>query len=427
MEGYVYYGKGKLPFKLPTRWNIIGQGEPSGVKKCADVNEEVIRALDHPIGAPRIEAMAKPGKTVILFDDMTRQTPAYLVFPEILKRLNSAGVKDKDVTAICALGTHPKITEKQIIQKIGREIYERLSPRVVVHDANSKKNIVIGRTTYGSLVEINPLVMEAEFTLGIGWCTPHLSSGFGGGSKIVMPGVSSSRSILEHHIKWMANPKATLGIVEGNPFHKEQDEVGRMAGVQYKVDVAMDVRNDVTKIYAGDLCEVTRVASQDLLKVHGVSIKHKADVVIAGSYPLDSVAKALGSAAPVTKSGGCIIVVGSKSFPSPEHLKSLIPAFNNGKSFAEEVRDLIEGRINETVWSAGISAWTFVLFMKKYLETFKVTYVCEGMSSSDVQAIHMTYSRTIEEALERIENEVPEADVTIFPAGSITIPILSDS
>jgi hypothetical protein len=105
----------------------------------------------------------------------------------------------------------------------------------------------------------------------------------------------------------------------------------------------------------------------------------------------------------------------------------LTPAFNNGKSFAEEVRDLIQGRINETVWSSGISAWTFVLFMKKYLETFKVTYVCEEMSSSDVQAIHMNYSRTIEEALEKIENEVPEADVTIFPAGSITIPIISDS
>lgn len=39
--------------------------------------------------------------------------------------------------------------------------------------------------------------------------------------------------------------------------------------------------------------------------------------------------------------------------------------------------------------------------------------------------MRMSYDKTIEDALKRIERELPEADVTISPAGSITVPIMA--
>jgi len=62
--------------------------------------------------------------------------------------------------------------------------------------------------------------------------------------------------------------------------------------------------------------------------------------------------------------------------------------------------------------------------MKLKLERNKITYVCEDMPPEDVEAMGMSYDKTIEDALARIEGEQPEADVTIFPAGSITVPVM---
>jgi len=425
LESYVYYGQEKRHFTLPSKWNLLTQGEPSEYEGVPDVKKEIIRALDHPIAAPRIEEIVKPGKTVILFDDLTRPTPAYLVFPEILRRLNAAGVKDNDITAICALGSHPRPTKEQLVEKIGKEAYERLSPRVVIHDSNSEENVIIGRTTYGSLVEANPLVLEAGFCVGIGGCIPHLASGVGGGSKIVMPGVFSFQSILEHHIKWIANSGTVLGRVEGNQFHMEQDEMVRMTGVQYKVDLAMNVKKEVTNVYAGDICEISKVTSQNLLKEYGVPVPGKADVVISGSYPLDrgiQACKGIDPAVYASKPGSHIVLVGRNTLP--EQFKPLAPEINNEKSFAREIRDTIGGEVNPIARKAGISAWYIVVYLKMQLERHKITYVCEDMSPSEVEAMGMSYDKTIDDALERIERELPEADVTIFPAGSITVPIM---
>jgi len=426
MLNYVYYGQEKNYFNLPPKWKLLTQAEPTENEGLADVEGEIIKALDNPIAADRIEEMAKPGKAVILFDDMTRPTPAYLVFPEILKRLNATGVKDSDITAICALGSHPNPTEEQLVEKIGKEAYGRLSPRVIIHDSVSEKNIIIGRTTRGSLVEVNPLVLEAQFCIGIGGCIPHFASGVGGGSKIVMPGVFSFNAILEHHIKWIANAETVLGTIDKNQFHAEQDEMARMTGVQYKVDLAMNVKNEVTNVYAGDICEISKIASQNLLKEYGVPIPAKADVAISGTYPLDrgiQAVKGIPPAVTAAKTGGHIIIVGRNTFP--EQLKPLIPAINNGKSFAQEVRDTIGGKINPIARTAGISAWYFVCYLKLQLERYKITYVCEDFAAADVEAMNMSHDKTIEGALARIERELPEADVTIFPAGSITVPVLT--
>ncbi len=426
MENYVYYGNKKAYFDLPSKWNLLTRGEPTEYEGLPDVKKEIARALDHPIAAPRIEKMAKPGKAVILFDDLTRPTPAYLVFPEILKRFNAAGVKDHHITAICALGSHPTPTREQIIEKIGKEAYDRLSPRVLIHDSNSEDNVILGRTTYGSLVEVNPVVFEAEFCVGIGSCIPHFASGVGGGSKIVMPGVFSFQSILEHHMKWLASPGTVLGVIEGNHFHAEQDEMTRMAGVQYKVDLTMNVKNEVTNVYAGDICEISKVTSENLLKEYGVPVPAKADVVISGSYPLDRGIQAVKGVSPgaiAAKPGGHIILVGRNSLP--EQFEPLVPALKNGKSFARELRDTIGGDVNPIARRAGISAWYFVVHLKLLLEKYRITYVCEDMSRSEVEAMNMSYESTVEDALRRIEAELPEADVTVFPAGSITVPVMA--
>jgi nickel-dependent lactate racemase len=58
-------------------------------------------------------------EVVLLFDDLQRPTPAHLVLPEIMNRLNRAGVPDQRITGVCALGTHHVYTLEEIRTKVG--------------------------------------------------------------------------------------------------------------------------------------------------------------------------------------------------------------------------------------------------------------------------------------------------------------------
>src|SRR5512136_2486706 len=96
---YLNYGQGKIYFTLPKGWNLISAEDRPPVPGVADPIEETRRALDRPIGSPRIEELARPGMDVVLlFDDLQRPTPAHSALPEMMNRLNRAGVPDSRMT-----------------------------------------------------------------------------------------------------------------------------------------------------------------------------------------------------------------------------------------------------------------------------------------------------------------------------------------
>jgi nickel-dependent lactate racemase len=150
MSYHINYEGQRIAFSLPREWNVISYEDKSSESGVSNVPEEIDRALDNPIGAPKLEGLAKPGKNaVILFDDIQRPTPAYLAFPSILNRLNKGGIPDEQISALCALGTHPIHTLQQMEGKIGKEASRRLQGRIFSHDPHSPDNVVIGRTHRG--------------------------------------------------------------------------------------------------------------------------------------------------------------------------------------------------------------------------------------------------------------------------------------
>ena len=86
---------------------------PRDVPPVGELPEAVRAAIRSPIGAPALsELVARHGTdTVVLVDDGTRSTPQRLILPVLLDGLNEAGVPDRDVTVLIALGTHRPMTE----------------------------------------------------------------------------------------------------------------------------------------------------------------------------------------------------------------------------------------------------------------------------------------------------------------------------
>ncbi len=424
MSPYVNYGNKKIDFSLPKGWNLISGEDKPPIPGVTDPVQEIKRALDHPIGSPKIEELARSGMDVVLlFDDLQRPTPVHLALPEILNRLNHAGIPDNRITGICSLGTHPIPTLDQLKIKVGQEIFSRLENRIFPHNPHASDNVIIGKTHRGTLVEINPHVAFSDLIIGVGECMPHPCAGFGGGCKIIMPGVCSYRSVADHHFTWMRHRNSKVNFLEGNSFYEEIVDAGRIARLSFKLDSIINEKKEVIKAFAGDPVAEHREASKFATSLYLVPLQNLADVTITSAFPLEigvQATKALTMAGFCTRSGGAIIWVAPQKEAGP--IMPLIKEMGSSESAADFHRRLLENKIPDHLRSFGISYIMQVVYFKELAEKFTVVHVTEGLSPEQVKMMKFSYSSRLQEAINQVSEKIPQADVAVFPSGGNIIP-----
>ena len=188
------YGKGTIHADVPAK-NLIGVYSPKDVRPVADVKKEVIRALANPIGSrPRRELVRGAGSVErIVADDNTRLTPTDRIIPVLLDEMNAAGVKDAQITATIALGTHRFMTQSEILEKFGADVVRRVAVRN--HDYKNEAELIdLGTTPNGTHVTVNREAYEADFKIGVGSIVPHHIPGYAGGAEIVQPGICGEQT-----------------------------------------------------------------------------------------------------------------------------------------------------------------------------------------------------------------------------------------
>jgi len=424
MNHYVNYGEEKRQFSLPKSWNLISAEDKPPIPGVTDPIQEIRRALDHPIGSPKIEELARPGMDVVLlFDDLQRPTPVHLALPEILNRLNRAGIPDGRITGICALGTHPIHTMEQLKKKVGEKAFSRFQGRILSHDPHASDNVIIGKTHRGTLVEVNRYVAFADLIIGVGECMPHPIAGFGGGYKIVMPGVCSYRSVASHHFTWMRHRNSRVNLLDGNSFYEEIVDAGRLSRLAFKLDFIINEKKEVIRAFAGGPVAEHREASKFSASLYTVPLSKLADVTITSAFPLEmgvQATKALTMAGFCTRSGGAILWVAPQKEAGP--ILPLIKEMGSPESAADFHRRLIEGNIPDHLKSFGISYIMQVVYFKELAEKFSVHHVTEGLSPEQVKMMKFSYSPNIQEAINQVSKKMPQADVAIFPSGGNIIP-----
>jgi lactate racemase len=108
-----------LPVELPRAW--LGQWvQPRPPVPASDPLGLIGRAIDRPIRCPSLADLVTAGQRVALIvDDGTRHTPIRLVLPPLLARLAQAGVDPQDIRIVIALGTHRRMTQAEVTDKLG--------------------------------------------------------------------------------------------------------------------------------------------------------------------------------------------------------------------------------------------------------------------------------------------------------------------
>ena len=284
-----------------------------------DEAEVVRKALARPIDSAQLsQLVGNKDKVRILYSDVTRLWVRHHVFmPLILNELNKGGVKDKNVYGVCALGDHRDQTDAEFRKLLGVEAYNRLKGRIYNHHSRDEENIYLGRTTFGSPVEVNKRVTKADKIILTGGIVYHFLFGWGGGKKAIMPGVSSRRSIMANHGLALnsvgLDPNARAGKMKGNRCSEDALEVASFLDPTFLFNVV--VNKQIGAAVAGNWITAHEKGAEICEKYYGVPIKEQADLTIisCGGYPQDinfyQSYKTLYNAESVTKPGGVIILL----------------------------------------------------------------------------------------------------------------------
>jgi nickel-dependent lactate racemase len=267
---------------FPDRWEV-DYLTSSGFDKPGLSPGEIKDKIEHPLAGPTLEELArKKSQAVIVFDDMTRPTPVKAVAPFILEALHQAGMNKGQIRFIWALGAHGAYDMINARKKLGDEIVEQYP--IYNHDP-FQNTIQVGRTPTGMEFWCNREVMACDLKIGVGCISSHVHVGFGGGAKIILPGVAGIESINQFHNQLHRDSSRTgLGNFYANIMRAECDAAGDMAGLDFKADCLINRRGEITNLFAGPFRETHAAGAEEGKDHYGIPYATGYNIVVCNAY-----------------------------------------------------------------------------------------------------------------------------------------------
>jgi len=313
------YGKGTITAEIPAGRKVqIVEGRPT--PPLADIAAAVRAALADPIGARPLRETVAAGDTVaVVVSDMTRSLHQELFLSVLLDELNAAGVPDRDITLVVALGAHRRHTPEENVATYGREVTDRV--RIVQSYALDEDDFAyVGTTTRGVAAKLSRHVTDAAKVILTGGIAYHSMAGFSGGRKSVIPGVASYNTIQANHRFCLSdelgggvNPRCDCGLLSGNPLHEDQMETAAMLAPAFLLNAISAPEGGLAGFVAGHWRDAWEEGCRRVAAIYGVPVSERTDLVIAsaGGFPKDvnfyQATKATENAVAACKDGGVVI------------------------------------------------------------------------------------------------------------------------
>lgn len=415
----------KQYFSLPPHW-VVDHFVERKDDIYTSVSQMMINALLKPVGtAPLKDLIRNTENIVVIIDDDTRPTPVADILRVLLPYLADAGIPTGRITIVVAIGTHDPMNIDEIAIRVGTEVASRYS--VVQHDAWQDNLTHIDILGYESKLKINPVVAQADFRISISSILPHRMAGYGGGPKILMPGVSNFDFIREHHMKREIHPQSKVGVTEGNPFHEDCMKAAKAIGLHFSINCVYDHQGNVAGIVAGSLEIAFASAVKACEERLGHYFEDKVDVTIASAYPHihgEQFTKGLTAPDIITKEDGAILLV----VPLVENIPDdFVESFDfvrkqSNNNCIEYLKDkMSRGCLFLPEKPLGFNQAVFSTLFRPPVRTILVAPM---ISRAQAVAMGMEYAETIEDGLAILEKAYPKARVAVLPSGGLVVPII---
>jgi lactate racemase len=422
------FGKEDMEFEVPDHL-YAGTIEGVAVEPLPDLAGVLEAAINNPIASPPLGELVRTGEKVAIacpdFHRLWVQSRRWL--PLVVRALNRAGVRDRDITVVIANGTHGMPSYDGIRAIVGDDLPPAI--RVVNHDARDPAMLRhLGETPFGTPVWVNRHAVEADHVILTGAVVPHAFAGYGGGRKAVLPGMSGLATILANHRRALSDtpgggthPMARPGILGGNPVHEDMFAAARLLGPRFVVNFALSERGDFLGVFAGDLREAHERGCAFVSQAFRVEIETKGDIVVAsrGGFPMDLTfyqafqSNANARSALRDDGEGVLIMVGECS-------DGLGP-YEFQRWFELGGADEIEAELRRNFTVAG-----FVVFRAALLHRqAKKVMLVSRLDPQVVSRIGIIPHASIQDALREAMDAFPGGKVLLMPHASQTIPHLA--
>ena len=410
------YGNGAISAHLPSGCGC-DRLEGSLLRPLEDPEGAVRAALRNPIGTPPLTELVKEGERVaIVVNDITRLVHSEVFLPVLIDELNSAGVPDRDIFIVFALGIHRRQSPEEQRLVVGEEVARRIA--LYDHDCYDRDNLVhVGRTSRGNEVWISRRVREADRVILTGEIIYHLIAGYSGGRKSLVPGVAGAETTTFNH-RFILDPGSRAGSLDGNPAHEDLLEAARMFGPDFLLNVILSPTGELVMVVAGHLEQAHSEGCKTVDRMYRAPFDQPYDLVLAsaGGFPFDidlrQAHKGMENAARALRQGGTLVYFGEcRDGAGHRTFEEWVTRFANSSEMEQELHSRFVVGWHKAYWVARLGERLRILLVSGLPETF--VRRCHLHAASDPQS-------AIESELSRMQ---PGARIGYIPHAGFTFPV----
>lgn len=418
------YGSRGVEFRPDSgiSWRVLPEEVPgTAAPGQPDVSGAAIADL-----VRQLEAMgASRGDTLLLVvPDHTRRCRLDELLPRLLPELEDA--LSLRTRILVANGSHVLQPESLVREVIGAEVYDAYP--VTQHDCREEKRLeLLGTTSRGTPITINRMALEADWVVTIGGILYHYFAGFGGGPKMLLPGIAGQESILQNHrftldpATGQFHPDCREGEIDRNPVYLDLAEICTFFPQALSLQLVLSPEGQIAAAAAGPILPTQRHLLPVVRRLYSIPIYAQADIVLAsaGGYPGDvnliQSHKSIHHAYQALKPGGTLVIlaecregIGSSTFLN----------YFTGGTAAEMGKELLRSYL--------INGHT-ALAMKSKTEAARIILV-SALAPEVVQRIGMIPAKSMDEAWALARPGLPQRPAGyIMPRAGKYLPLLVQS
>ncbi|MGD9157813.1 MAG: nickel-dependent lactate racemase [Desulfobacteraceae bacterium] len=423
---YIRYGHEKLYFSVPGHWNVLTLASFKDRLEFYNAEELTCNAVNKPIDTSPLEKVLTPSdKVAILIEDNTRNSPKKYILKILLDHLADLPIPPDNISVIVALGTHQPLSREELDHTYGKDVVKRYS--FYNHDCRADDLVAAGQLKSGTTVKINRRAYEADFRIGIGSIFPHPLNGFGGGGKILFPGVANFDAILEHHLKYSFRD-TVLGCLDKNSFYEEVSSMAEAGKLDFIINSVLDHNDNLYNVVAGDPVAAHRAGADICKEIITKKFKQKSDVTIISAFPYTratQLMKPLEPASIITNESGVVILSGKcTSGFLPEYLEAC-------KNFRERHKGNLKQALfdcfdnNQRIIKDGAPELNMSLAQVILaIASYRVIMFSKEVPRDHIEKLGFIHAETIEDAIAISDQYVKNPSVNIVPSGGVIIPDL---
>lgn len=305
------YGTASCDINLPEKADQLVIREPvSQVNKETFTREFSLKLPDNLSDDPVIS---------IVVADKTRLCGYKTYLPWILNTLFQKGIKKNRITFFIAYGTHARQSDKDCVNAYG-DLYHRY--RFIHHDCTDKTLFAdMGTTLNGTRVHIRKDLLNSDLVITFGALSHHYFAGYGGGRKLLFPGLGYKPDIYQNHGLFLDKTVNALsldcrpGNLGNNPLAEDLRQVDTVNKIpKVAIHGILDSKGTVSRLIVGNTYDDFLTACQTLDTFYKTDRKKRYSLVVAscGGFPKDinfiQAHKAINNAAMFVKDHGRLIV-----------------------------------------------------------------------------------------------------------------------